>query len=228
MRIAEIYRSTQGEGFLTGTESVFVRTSGCNLRCWFCDTPYTSWQPTGQDMSIHDVLRRALAYRLDHVVLTGGEPMLYAELIPLCELLSHHGCHITVETAGTLYLPLHCDLMSISPKLSNSNPRGAEHQRWHRRHERTRHAPDVIRQLTREHAYQLKFVVDDPRDLEEVDRYLAEFPEMDRDSVMLMPQGTDAATLQSTQTWLEPHCRLRGFRFCPRKHVEWFGLVRGT
>ncbi len=45
---------------------------------------------------------------------------------------------------------------------------------------------------------------------------------------MLMPQGTDAATLHSTQTWLEPHCRLRGFRFCPRKHVEWFGLVRGT
>jgi 7-carboxy-7-deazaguanine synthase len=211
MRIAEIYRSTQGEGFLTGTESVFVRTSGCNLRCWFCDTPYTSWQPTGEDMSLHDVMRRVLAYRLDHVVLTGGEPMLYAELIPLCESLSHHGCHITVETAGTLYLPLHCDLMSISPKLSNSTPRGDEHPRWHRRHERTRHAPDVIRQLTSEHAYQLKFV-----------------PELDRDSIMLMPQGTHAAALQGTQTWLEPHCHRQGFRFCPRKHVEWFGLVRGT
>ncbi len=176
MRIAEIYRSTQGEGFLTGTESVFVRTSGCNLRCWFCDTPYTSWQPTGQDMSIHDVLRRVLACRLDHVVLTGGEPMLYSELIPLCESLSSHGCHITVETAGTLYLPLHCDLMSISPKLSNSMPRGDQHTRWRRRHERTRHVPDVIRQLTSEHAYQLKFVVDDPRDLEEVDEYLARIP----------------------------------------------------
>jgi 7-carboxy-7-deazaguanine synthase len=228
MRIAEIYRSTQGEGFLTGTESVFVRTSGCNLRCWFCDTPYTSWKPTGEDMSIHDVLRRVLACRLEHVVLTGGEPMLYSELIPLCESLSNHGCHITVETAGTLYLPLHCDLMSISPKLSNSMPRGDQHASWRRRHERTRHVPDVIRQLTSEHAYQLKFVVDDPCDLAEVDRYLAEFPELDRDSVMLMPQGTDAATLHSTQTWLEPHCRLHGFRFCPRKHVEWFGLVRGT
>ena len=59
---------------------------------------------------------------VEHVVLTGGEPMLYSELIPLCESLSNHGCHITVETAGTLYLPLHCDLMSISPKLSNSSP----------------------------------------------------------------------------------------------------------
>ena len=78
-------------------------------------------------MSVHDVLRRVLAYRLEHVVITGGEPMLYSELIPLCESLSDHGCHITVETAGTLYLPLHCDLMSISPKLSNSTPRGAEH-----------------------------------------------------------------------------------------------------
>jgi 7-carboxy-7-deazaguanine synthase len=88
--------------------------------------------------------------------------------------------------------------------------------------------PDVIRRLTAEHAYQIKFVVDEPRDLVEVDQYLEEFPEIDRDCVMLMPQGTDAATLQRTQTWLEPYCRQHGLRFCSRKHVEWFGLVRGT
>ncbi|MHB8862892.1 MAG: 7-carboxy-7-deazaguanine synthase QueE [Pirellulaceae bacterium] len=228
MRIAEIYRSTQGEGFLTGTESVFLRTSGCNLRCWFCDTPYASWKPTGEDMSVHDVTQRVLAHGVDHVVVTGGEPMLYSELIPLCESLSEHGRHITVETAGTLYLPLHCDLMSISPKLSNSAPRGEDHARWRLRHARTRHAADVIRQLTGEHAYQLKFVIDEPQDLEEVDRYLEEFPALDRDCVMLMPQGTDASLLHKTETWLEPHCRLRGFRYCPRKQVEWFGLVRGT
>ena len=56
MQIAEIYRSVQGEGLLTGVPSVFVRTSGCNLRCWFCDTPYTSWQPEGRDMSIDEIV----------------------------------------------------------------------------------------------------------------------------------------------------------------------------
>ncbi|NLX54623.1 MAG: 7-carboxy-7-deazaguanine synthase QueE [Planctomycetaceae bacterium] len=228
MRIAEIYCSIQGEGFLTGTESVFVRTAGCNLRCWFCDTHYASWHPEGEDLSVHTVLRRILAYDAEHVVITGGEPMLYAELIPLCAALNKRGYHITVETAGTLYLPLHCDLMSISPKLSNSAPRGTAHERWKRRHERARHAPDVVRRLIREHAYQVKFVVDDPHDLEEIDRYLDAMPEIERDWVMLMPQGTEVGRLNLTRNWLEPYCREHGFRFCARKHVEWFGLVRGT
>ncbi len=228
MRIAEIFRSLQGEGFLTGTESVFVRTSGCNLRCWFCDTPYASWEPKGEDLSVHEVLRRVVSQALEHVVLTGGEPMLYSELIPLCNALSQHGCHLTVETAGTLYLPLRCDLMSISPKLSNSLPRGDEHRRWQLRHARTRHAPDVMRRLVAEHAYQVKFVVDQPEDLGEIDRYLEELPEIDRDCVMLMPQGTDVVGLRETQAWLEPLARERGLRYCPRRQVEWFGLVRGT
>jgi 7-carboxy-7-deazaguanine synthase len=133
-----------------------------------------------------------------------------------------------VETAGTLYLPLRCDLMSLSPKLSNSTPRGVAHERWRRRHERTRHVPDVIRRLIGEHAYQIKFVVDQPGDLREVDAYLEQFPDIDRDCVMLMPQGTDMTQLQQTQTWLEPYCRQHRLRFCSRKHVEWFGLVRGT
>ena len=104
--------------------------------------------------------------------------------------------------------------MSISPKLCNSTPRGDEHERWRRRHERP-DVPDVIRRLIREHAYQVKFVVDDPRDLGEIDRYLKEFPEIDRNGVMLMPQGTDAVVLQRTRTWLEPYCHRHGFRFCP-------------
>ena len=62
-----------------------------------------------------------------HVVLTGGEPMLFAELLPLAEELRVRGWHITVETAGTLYLPVECDLMSISPKLAGSGPAAAEH-----------------------------------------------------------------------------------------------------
>src|SRR5829696_6830310 len=98
MRIAEIYVSRQGEGLLTGTPSVFVRASGCNLRCWFCDTPYTSWQPEGEDWSLEAIVdeverlrawggplagpenhgrRDARPTAIGHVVITGGEPMLY-------------------------------------------------------------------------------------------------------------------------------------------------------
>ena len=56
MRMAEIYSSMQGEGLLTGTRSVFVRASGCNLRCQFCDTRYASWQPEGEDLSVDEIL----------------------------------------------------------------------------------------------------------------------------------------------------------------------------
>jgi 7-carboxy-7-deazaguanine synthase len=228
MRIAEIYRSIQGEGFLTGTDSVFVRASGCNLRCWFCDTPYASWEPEGADYSVDDVFARCTAWDCRHVVLTGGEPMLSAELIPLSQRLREAGRHVTIETAGTLYLPVACDLMSISPKLSNSAPPVERAPRWRLRHERTRHAPDVVARLIREFDYQLKFVIDAPKDCEEVLEYLGGFPQVERSRVMLMPQGTDAASLARRRQWLEPYCQQHGLVFCPRRQIEWFGWVRGT
>ena len=272
MRIAEIYSSRQGEGLLTGTPSVFVRASGCNLRCWFCDTPYTSWQPEGEDLSIEEILRQVGDIRLPtfdlrppasderhaseaanvapppkggtptsdlrlptsdlrlvrHAVLTGGEPMLFAEMIPLTSRLGEAGFHITIETAGTLHLPVQCDLMSISPKLSSSTPSAERDRRWHRRHEQSRHVPDVVRRLLAEYPYQLKFVIDAPADCDEVDAYLEEFPEVDRTRVLLMPQGTDAASLAARSAWLEPLSRDRGFRFCPRRQIEWYGYARGT
>ena len=276
MRIAEIYSSLQGEGLLTGTPSVFIRTSGCNLRCWFCDTPYTSWQPEGEDLSVDEIMRRAVESAakatprspatdlrhpatdlrpptsglrpptsdlgsgslkaelqpatsdVRHAVLTGGEPMLFAELIPLSQRLHEAGYHITIETAGTLNLPVECDLMSISPKLSNSTPPAERDPRWRRRHEQSRHAPEVIRRLLGEYEYQLKFVVDSPSDCDDVERYLEEFPEVDRRRVLLMPQGTDLKSLEARREWLEPLCRERGLRYCPRRHIEWYGHTRGT
>src|SRR5215216_1005426 len=131
MRIAEIYRSVQGEGLLTGVPSVFIRASGCNLRCWFCDTPYASWQPEGQDYAVDEIIAEVEEWDVKHVVIT-GEPMLFAEMIPLCRELKRRGRHITIETAGTLYLPAACDLMSISPKLSASGPNPELQPRWAR------------------------------------------------------------------------------------------------
>jgi len=230
--IAELYSSLQGEGLLTGTPSVFVRASGCNLRCWFCDTPYTSWAPEGEDRSVEAIVqqteRLAAEKSICHVVVTGGEPMLFSEMIPLCRELHARGLHITIETAGTLFLPVECDLMSISPKLPSSTPTEERAGRWAARHEQTRHRPDVIRQLIANYDYQLKFVIDSPADLADVNVWLAEFPEANRNRVLLMPQGVDLTALAGTGEWMEPYCLEQGFVFCPRKHIEWFGAKRGT
>jgi 7-carboxy-7-deazaguanine synthase len=154
--------------------------------------------------------------------------MLFSQLLPLTEQLAKDGHHITIETAGTRYLPVICDLMSISPKLSNSTPSVELAGPWHEQHERSRHVPDVIRQLTARYDYQLKFVVDTPADFVEIEDYLRDFPAIDRSRVLLMPQGTDAAILAQKSVWLEPYCREHGWLFCPRRHIEWFGLKRGT
>jgi 7-carboxy-7-deazaguanine synthase len=316
MRIAEIFRSIQGEGRLTGTASIFVRSSGCNLRCGYCDTPYASWTPEGEELSVEEIVARvdelqqsgappflvpfsgqsaetplspsgrgaggegvmqpedeapggrllttsvttplsrfgrgaggegvrglsrfspsengtvpfpnASPSNVGHVVLTGGEPMLFAELIPLTARLRAQGWHITIETAGTLYLPVACDLMSISPKLSNSTPPPERDPRWSWRHTLNRHAPEVIRRLAAEYDCQWKFVIDHPKDCGEVDAYLTEFPEIERSRVMLMPQGTDADALTEKAAWLKPYGAQRGLQFCPRRQIEWFGAKRGT
>ena len=228
MRVAEIYKSVQGEGLLTGVESAFVRASGCNLRCWYCDTPYASHAPEGDDLAVDEILSRVVELGCDHVVLTGGEPMLFAELVPLAAGLRKQGRHITIETSATLYLDVDCDLMSLSPKLAGSGPRDEQTGRWSARHERGRHVPSVVRRLTAQYDYQVKFVIDSPDDCREVERYLDEMPQIDRARVMLMPCGTDAVTLAGHAEWLEPYCRRHGLRFCPRKQIEWFGLARGT
>ena len=228
MKIAEIYRSIQGEGILTGTESVFIRTSGCNLRCWFCDTPYASWNPQGDDYSVNEIMERVSVWECRHVVLTGGEPMLFAEMIPLCNRLRAENYHITIETAGTLFLPVECDLMSISPKTANSAPNATDHQRWHRRHERTRFAPQVINQLLDRYNYQMKFVIDLEEDLQEIEDYIRQFPNMSASQVYLMPQGRTQPELDRVEAWLKPRCKQLNYQYCPRKQIEWFGAVKGT
>lgn len=228
MKVAEIYHSVQGEGLLSGRPSVFVRASGCNLRCWFCDTPFASWSPEGHDLSVEMMLAQINEWDTEHIVLTGGEPMLFSELIPLTEQLREAGKHITVETAGTLYLPVTCDLMSISPKLSNSTPTDEQSVRWQRRHERSRHVPEVIHRLVAEYDYQMKFVIDTPADVDEVREYLAEFPEVQADRVLLMPQGNTNEELAERAQWLEPRCEAEGWQYCARRQIEWFGAVRGT
>lgn len=153
--------------------------------------------------------------------------MLFDEMLPLTAALHDQGWHITVETAGTVYLPVACDLMSISPKLSNSGPLPQEESGWAERHARRRHAPEVIRRLLAEYDCQVKFVVDCPEDCREVEAYLGDFPEVEPHRVMLMPQGTDVVTLAQKTPWLTECCAAHGWTLCPRRQIEWFGGARG-
>jgi 7-carboxy-7-deazaguanine synthase len=229
MRIAEIFHSIQGEGLLAGVPSVFIRTSGCNLRCDWCDTPYASWKPEGPEMSVSEILKKISVWNCNHVVLTGGEPMIAPDLTELADALKKQGKHITIETAGTI-LPngIPCDLASLSPKLSNSTPPPERDSAWARKHEATRLQPEVIAEWIRKYPFQLKFVVSTENDLAEIKTLLSRLPPVPSDRILLMPEGIDVKTLATRSPWLVEICKREGFRFCPRLHIELFGHTRGT
>ena len=227
MKISEIFYSIQGEGILLGVPSVFVRTSGCNLRCTWCDTPYTSWNPDGNKYALNEIVARVKQFGASHVVVTGGEPMIAPEIAELTEALKAEGMHITIETAGTIVAPVTCDLMSISPKLANSTPTDRDDGRWAAQHERLRYQPDVLRELTTRYAHQLKFVIANPLDLVEVRKIVDEL-DTSPQCVVLMPEGVRPDILRERGVWLAEICKTHGYRLSPRQHVELWGDRRGV
>src|SRR5687768_433293 len=176
MKISEIFYSLQGEGKLLGVPSVFVRASGCNLRCSWCDTPYASWDPQGEDLSVETIVQKVRALATGacrHVVFTGGEPAIMPDAEALCAALKTLGHHITLETAATVYKPLAIDLASLSPKLSNSTPHGRDGVKFAAAHDRQRINVDTIQKfIDTAPDFQLKFVVSTPQDVAEIDALL--------------------------------------------------------
>ena len=180
-------------------------------------------------MSVQQIVDRLLSqHSADHVVITGGEPMLPREMPELCAALSQAGKHITIETAGTIFQELVCNLMSISPKLGNSTPPESRAGDWTRRHEANRFRPEIVRQLIDRHDHQLKFVIDQPGDIDSIIDYLAQVKPVRPDRVMLMPQGIDATALAEKEKWIGPICDEHGFKLCQRMHIQWYGNTRGT
>jgi 7-carboxy-7-deazaguanine synthase len=228
IRVAEVFHSIQGEGFLAGTPSIFIRTSGCNLRCWYCDTRYASWEPEGESHPIESLLQATSKWTTEHVVITGGEPMIFDELGTLCQRLRDAGKHITIETAGTVDRNVPCDLWSISPKLSNSTPVGYATDAWIAQHDQRRNQPRIVESLMQRGEYQLKFVVGSILDAEEVLEYLRELRGWSRDRVMLMPRGMTTEELELQTGWLTQWCTAHDLRLCDRLHIHWFGNRRGT
>jgi 7-carboxy-7-deazaguanine synthase len=224
MFVAETFTSIQGEGTLAGVPSFFIRTSGCNLRCAWCDTPYTSWRPEGSRQGVDDLVAAAAASGCRHVVVTGGEPLLQRELPRLAAALTAAGHHLTVETAGTLAPEFVCALLSVSPKTSNSDPTGP----FRARHETVRSRLEPLVALLRRHPeYQLKFVVRGAEDIGEVEALVRRLG-AERSRVLLMPEGRSAAEVAVRAAAVAGLCLRHGFRYSPRLHLDLFGGGRGV
>jgi len=233
MVINEIFYSLQGEGFLAGVPSVFVRLAGCPLRCRWCDTKYAWDQKAGQDYTIADIVKGVLRketlgqqWPCKFVVITGGEPMTNSDLPKLVQELKDADKHITIETAGIAYIPdMPCDLMSISPKLSNSNPKDPVLAKIHKD---SRLDLAVLGKLIDSYQFQLKFVVDSQADLPEIQQTLEKLGNVDTEKVMLIPQAATRDELLAKSPMVADICKQTGFAFSQRLQVLLWNNERGT
>jgi organic radical activating enzyme len=230
----EIFYTLQGEGRNTGTPSVFIRSSLCNLHCAWCDTPYTwNWEDTTYqhesdakyrreeqiiDLSIEEVSEAVREYPCQHYVLTGGEPLLqekaWTELMGVLP-----GC-FEVETNGTL-LPGAQFLESISqinvsPKLENSGV--SREDRW---------KADVLSSLAFTGKADFKFVISTPEDFTEVSS-LVKDSGIPRDHVFLMAKAATAEELERNQGFVSRLALDHGFHYSDRLHLRLFGSGRGV
>ncbi len=231
LNISEIFYSIQGEGLYLGHPSIFVRTSGCNLRCAWCDTPYTSWDPERNEMEVGEVMDKICILSpksfTPHVVITGGEPYMQKELPELIHCLKEQGYPVTVETNGTIFRETEADFLSISPKLSNSTPSDS---RWKKIHEEKRIQYGPLVELIQSARYQLKFVIENKNDLEEVDRIvhrIREHVDICNENIVLMPQGREVSEIREKYLLLVEKCLNKGYRLTPRLHVDIWGDQRG-
>ncbi|MDB4356902.1 7-carboxy-7-deazaguanine synthase QueE, partial [Akkermansiaceae bacterium] len=199
--------------------------------CRWCDTKYASWDPTGTNMSIEDIVTEVNQHGAEHVVVTGGEPMIAKGMPDLLAQLKSHGHHITIETAGTV-LPegITCDLASISPKLSNSSPLPGEiSDAWIERHDATRINLDALNSWADNYAFQFKFVVATTQDVTELTDLIGQLAKkIPPSKILLMPEGIDSITIRGRNETLIDLCKQFGYRYCNRLHIELFGNTPGT
>lgn len=250
----------QGEGKLSGIPCIFIRTSNCQLTCaWkgvngdgsLCDTHYSSWEPEKNKTTIEFIL--ATIYHnvkdtnIKHVVISGGEPFVQVrKLRYLVTGLKALGLHVTIESNGIVFdeeISKMVDLISLSPKLSNSTPHAANlintgmeyNEKRAKSHEtQRRNIPAIQSWIDSSNAspdrdFHLKFVVTSPQDIDEIKRdYLDHLTNFKPEDIMLMPEGITPEDLMERSLWISEACVENGFRFCPRLHALLFGIKRGV
>jgi 7-carboxy-7-deazaguanine synthase len=246
----------QGEGKLTGTACLFIRTSACNLRCaWVgldgkgspCDTPYSSHYPEKNRMEVDEIVKIVIdntkEQKIKHIVISGGEPTMQTPALEeLLIKLKSLGYHTTVETNATIFsedISKYTDLVSMSPKLSTSTPHetnlkdtGITYSKaWAEKHERLRINIPVIQSYINKSKdyhtdFQLKFVVATDQDIVEIEQILEQLTGWEPSDICLMPEGVDVNTLNSRTGWIAEQALQRGWRFAPRLHIMMFGKAR--
>jgi 7-carboxy-7-deazaguanine synthase len=218
--VSELFYSLQGEGLYAGMPSYFIRFTGCNLACTWCDTPYASRTTEGDSLSLGELLSHVEKVpETAHVVLTGGEPMLQKELHALCKALAQAGREVTIETNGT-YPPrgIRVALASLSPKLPGSQPDGSGAL-----------DPAAAAEWMRTGNYQFKFVVRDGTDVEAAAAFLDHLPiPWDPTRVFLMPEGREPEAVAHHTAAVVEECLRRGLRYGRRLQLDLFGDKRGT
>jgi 7-carboxy-7-deazaguanine synthase len=224
MVVNEIFHSLQGEGLLAGAPCVFIRLAGCSLGCVWCDTKYAWDANEGEELPIPEIINKIVQWPCRSVVITGGEPMLNLQLPELAKALKERNKHITIETAGIKFIAgLACDLMSVSPKLSNSGAKKVPLRPGSGQADLF----SPIRQLIRRYPYQLKFVVDSPDDLPEIQQAVEQIGGVSAEKIMLMPQAKTRDELIAKSPMVAQLCKEAGYVFCQRLHILLYDGVRG-
>ena len=217
-----------------GVPSIFFRTSGCNLRCHWCDTPYTSFTPENKKINILEAVDLISAYKCKHVVITGGEPLIQSDkILTLCALLKERAYHITIETNGTKYINrigTYCDLMSISPKLSDSAPKieQVKTDHWINKHEKDRIDIEALTRLLNNCNCQFKFVVSNEHHIQEIEALQTVLPNLTNNLIYLMPEGRTEKEIRDKQEWVVDTCIKKGWLYSDRLHVRIWGDKRGV
>lgn len=207
--IIELFSSVQGEGILQGVPSTIIRLNHCNLNCIWCDTKETlSEAPTHYTLSelLYSIEERGNRY----VIITGGEPMITEGIETLSHKLHNTGYHITIETNATIVRNVSCDLISLSPKLSNSQNTNSL-------------KPEVIKFYLQNYNYQVKFVVQSDRDLHEILGLLDSLGSVKMERIILMPQASTIEELLATQQHVVELCIKYGFRYGNRLQLQLWG-----
>jgi len=242
--IVEVYTCVQSEGKLSGIPHILIRTSGCTLRCQFsdtdfCDSWYTSWHPDKGAWTWNKIIELYNSNpQIKHTMITGGSPTMHSDL--LCFMtneLHSRGQYITLETEGSKFVEnCHIDLLSLSPKLSNSLPRigsitpkGSKvEKRDLIRHEKYRKNYVAMYQwIQSSKDYQYKPVIGDKSQIKEIEE-LAEVLNIPIDKFWVMAAGGSRDVLESNLMWTLELCIEKGWNFVPRFHILIFNDQRGV
>jgi 7-carboxy-7-deazaguanine synthase len=209
IKITELFYSIQGEGLLAGVPCAFIRLAGCPLRCRFCDTVYSLDANAGKKISIDDIVKKLQEFKASYTVITGGEPMISPHIGRLCEKIKELDCHITIESSGIKFIEnLCCDLISVSPKLSNAYENKEDKNKYLK--------IDELQKLIDNYDYQLKFVIDKKDDIAEVLQVLKELKNIVHKKILLMPQAKTVSGYISKSHLVAELCKENNFIFSPR------------